>query len=203
MHHPLQTILLLSLALAGNLSSTGPSQDLCAQDSNPGGNLWGKGVCKEEIGSLTNFLPLTTVTTSPAPGPIATASPNTARGFTGFHIVSHRQPPACSGGIISLSTVLWGYGPFGQGLVPHALRGIVLGFEGSVPHAHREFCHVIIIGHANFEHEQTADNSEQNNFRVRTIGDGKSRGRGDTDAAGDKVSDDASIEMNSGDEFRA
>ncbi|KAJ7041753.1 hypothetical protein C8F04DRAFT_1299269 [Mycena alexandri] len=186
MHHPLQTILLLSLALAGNLGSTGPSQDLCAQDSHPGGNLWGKGVCKEEIGSLTNFLPLTTVTTSPAPGPIATASPNTA-----------------SGGIISLSTVLWGYGPFGQGLVPHALRGIVLGFEGSVPHAHREFCHVIIMGHANFEHEQTANNSEQNNFRVQTIGDGKSRGRGDTDAAGDKVSDNASIEMNSGDEFRA
>ncbi|KAJ7046472.1 hypothetical protein C8F04DRAFT_1173407 [Mycena alexandri] len=49
----------------------------------------------------------------------------------------------------------------------------------------------------------TADNSKQNNFRVQTIGDGRSRGRGDTDAAGDKVSDDASIEMNSGDEFRA
>ncbi|KAJ7754807.1 hypothetical protein B0H16DRAFT_1541885 [Mycena metata] len=73
---PLQTILLLSLALAGNLGSTGPSQDLCAQDSHPGDNLWGKGVCREEIGSLTNFLPLTTIT-SPAPGPIATASPNT------------------------------------------------------------------------------------------------------------------------------
>ncbi|KAJ7763751.1 hypothetical protein B0H16DRAFT_1527128 [Mycena metata] len=77
MHHPLQTILLLSLALAGNLGSTGPSQDLCAQDSHPRANLWGKGVCREEIGSLTNFLPLTTVTTSRAPGPTATASPNT------------------------------------------------------------------------------------------------------------------------------
>ncbi|KAJ7023805.1 hypothetical protein C8F04DRAFT_1193112 [Mycena alexandri] len=48
----------------------------------------------------------------------------------------------------------------------------------------------------------TANNRKQNNFRVQTIGDGRSRGRGATDAAGDKVSDNASIEMNSGDEFR-
>ncbi|KAJ7728189.1 hypothetical protein B0H16DRAFT_1589179, partial [Mycena metata] len=84
MHHPLHTILLLSLARAGNLGSTGPSQDLCTQDSHPGDNLWGKGVCREEIGSLTNFLPLTTVATSPVPGPIATASPNTLQ----YHICS-------------------------------------------------------------------------------------------------------------------
>ncbi|KAJ7017448.1 hypothetical protein C8F04DRAFT_1200561 [Mycena alexandri] len=134
MHHPLQPILLLGLALAGNLGSTGPSQDLCAQYSHLGDNLWGKGVCREEIGSLTNFLPLTTVTTSPAPGPIATASPNTLQGF---HIVSHQRPPACSGAVTSLSAALRGYGPFGQGLVPHALRGIVLGFEGLVLHALR------------------------------------------------------------------
>ncbi|KAJ7030243.1 hypothetical protein C8F04DRAFT_1186878 [Mycena alexandri] len=42
-----------------------------------------------------------------------------------------------------------------------------------------------------------------NNSRAQTIGDGTSRVRGDTDAAGDKVSHDTSIEMNSGDEFCA
>ncbi|KAJ7737061.1 hypothetical protein B0H16DRAFT_1695160, partial [Mycena metata] len=147
MHHPLQTILLLSLALAGNLGSTGPSQDLCAQDSHPGDlNLWGEGVCGEEIVSLTNFLPLTTVTTGPNTMldsicvVFLASGPSNEVEYTGLSIVSLGRLPAGSGGITSLSVVLWeirfGEGPvsslqvneFGfESLVPQALRGIRIG----------------------------------------------------------------------------